>query len=453
MKARKFSGHDAHRVLSGMVHNSEVVSRIAAKWVPEGMFASRNENLIGHWAVDYWRKYNQPIGENVETTAARWASSSHRSEASISALEKTLSAVVSKDGERMNPDYILDVAGRLFNRVAMRRLIDNVESDLDRGDVDRGGARLEEWRRVEMGAGAVIKLGEDFDSWLQALEGESIRPLVTYPGALGTFLGGEVSRDSLVVFMGSSKRGKSWWLIDLAFRAARQRCRVAYFEAGDMSQRQVQLRLGQRSLLRPRSDRICILPTGWNDEGELITESRQLSPVSARDCFRRWKKLLRGRDRFRLSCHSNSSLSVSGIESYLSSWARDGWVADVVVIDYADILAPPAGRWEYRHAINENWKHLRRISQDYHCAVVTATQADAQSYDKALLSRKNFNEDRRVHDHVTAMIGINMTTEEKKKGVCRLNWLDRRGEDFNEQRQVKVAGCLDVGCPSLKSMI
>jgi hypothetical protein len=126
-------------------------------------------------------------------------------------------------------------------------------------------------------------------------------------------------------------------------------------------------------------------------------------------------------------------------------------VPDAVVIDYADITAPYPGVKEGRDQINENWMHLRRISQDYHCLVLTATQADADSYSRRLMGRKNFSDDRRKHDHVTAMLGLNVTDEDKEVGITRVNFLDRREGGYTEKGQVWVAGCLAIGCPVLKS--
>ena len=91
------------------------------------------------------------------------------------------------------------------------------------------------------------------------------------------------------------------------------------------------------------------------------------------------------------------------------------------------------------------------MSQEFHCLVLTATQADAESYDRGLITLRNFSNDRRKNDHVTGMIGLNTTTEEKDMGIYRLNWLKRRDAAFSERQQYKVAGCLDIGCPVMLS--
>ena len=153
----------------------------------------------------------------------------------------------------------------------------------------------------------------------------------------------------------------------------------------------------------------------------------------------------------RLSCHPNSSLTVGGIRAILQNWERTGWVPDVIVIDYADILAPPHGIADTRDQINSTWKQLRALSQSTHSLVVTATQADAASYNTNTIGRANFSEDKRKLAHVTGLVGLNANSDEKECGILRLNWIVLRESAFTETQCVHVAGCLEIGNPAVKS--
>jgi hypothetical protein len=463
LKVHRHENKHAKRIIAAMIWDPTVAARVASRWKPEGLFASRHENMIAGWCVKYISVYDKPIGRYVLALFDEWAQGPGKNqEATIGLVEKLLGHVMEEyehDGEDHSADYVIDLAGKHFDEVRMKQLVEEVQDYLEVHDVDAAYEEIMKLNRVELGQGAIFKPGEDYEGWREALDMSQLRPLITYPGPLGKFLGSELARDSFVVFMGSAKRGKSWWLLDAAYRAARQRRRVVYFEAGDLSHRQVKLRMAMRALRRPKpgDGGTFEVPIefektdGDEPERKVKAEKRKLAEVTASEVLREWKRIQRKKDLFRLSCHSNSSLSVQMISATLQDWAREDWVADVVVIDYADILAPPAGITETREKVNESWKHLRRISQDFHCLVLTATQADASSYKQGLLGRWNFTDDRRKHDHVTAMIGINVTDEDKEKQVSRLNYIDRRGDAFTERSQVHVAGCLDIGCPAIKS--
>ena len=115
--------------------------------------------------------------------------------------------------------------------------------------------------------------------------------LAAHFGMLGEFLGREFGRDSFVAFMASSKRGKSFWLADLDYRAVRQGCRVVHFEAGDLSQRQVMRRFGMRVLRRPRLDKTVQVPVEWeHNDKELKWRSRELAGVTPQEAFKAWEK-------------------------------------------------------------------------------------------------------------------------------------------------------------------
>ena len=89
--------------------------------------------------------------------------------------------------------------------------------------------------------------------------------------------------------------------------------------------------------------------------------------------------------------HSSGSLSAEQLAAHVANGEREGWVPDVIVLDYADLLALPSGM-EKREGIDETWRRLRRLSQDFHCCVVTATQGDAASYRASLIRAGNFSE-------------------------------------------------------------
>jgi hypothetical protein len=155
---------------------------------------------------------------------------------------------------------------------------------------------------------------------------------------------------------------------------------------------------------------------------------------------------------FKISAHPNSSLAVEDIKGILNDLQnQESWNPDVIIIDYADILDMDRGGFEGRDRYNEVWKRLRSLSQQLHCLVVTATQADAQSYTEKVVRRSNFSEDKRKLAHVTACYGINQIEEEKTRGLMRLNYIARREGEYSEGKCIWCASCLGIGNPAKKS--
>ena len=460
MKVTRHDGKAEGRILTALVVDDTVATHIAPKWREGGMFRSRWANLIGGWCVDYARTYGKAPGAHIEDIFNGWAEKGPDDETVglVDDFLGGLSGAYEDEAESINSQYIIDQAGEHFNGVLIENTTEQALAYTRRGEGEKAVSVLNKWNRVELGVGAGVDVLVDADAVRQAFE-DKADPLIKYPGALGRFFGDQLGRDEFVATTGATGRGKTWWLLDMAWMGLRQGRCVAFFEVGDMSQAQMLRRFACRAAQHPLKAPYEIeVPVGITNQGEgpadVETETKVFSgPLDAGKANKALKKMSRRRvDKLRLSTHPNSSVNIHGIVSTLDSWERAGWVADVVIIDYADILAmPPGFQPGDREAINETWKQMRNLSQARHCLVVTATQADAGSYGADLIRRGNFSDDRRKNDHVTAMFGINATEAEKELGITRLNWTKRREESYLESRCVHVAGCLHIGRPHMVS--
>ncbi len=462
MKVSEHSAVEAKRILTAMVVSDLALGRIAERWHTDGLFRVRWANLVGGWCTAYFRKYGKAPQGDIRGLFESWAGRTN-DDSTVDLVDRflgDLSEEYEAEAEDINPDYLVDLAGGHFNAVLLERMAETVRGHIDRGDVTKAIETASKWDRVDMGVGAGVDVLQDRAAIQEAFEAKK-DPLIKYPGALGQFFSDQFGRDEFMAFTGATGRGKTWWLIDIAWMGIRQGRRVAFFEVGDMSQHQIMRRLMCRSAGHPiKQPYTFTVPTDISrEEGALVAdvETKELTFPGALDWGRAWasceKKTRRHKKPLlRLSVHPNSSINVEGIASTLDIWEREGWVPDVVVVDYADILAIPTGYSPGdRDAINETWKQLRNLSQTRHILVATATQADANSYDAHTIRRGNFSDDRRKNDHVTGMYGVNATEEEQELGIFRINCTKRREEAYSESRCVHVAGCLSIGRPHMKS--
>jgi hypothetical protein len=452
-------------VLTACVVSRSVLARISARWDGR-LFSSDWGNLIAGWCVDHFRKHNTAPGKEVIYPFQDWSQKT-KDEATVRTVESFLghlSDQYSRLKKEVNATLVLEQADKLFNRVRAQRLAEAIEADLDDGNDDRALKRVQEFSKVELSAKSGVDLFQDAEVWRKAFEEDiDAEPVVKYPGALGKFFGKSLRKGNFLSYIAKNKAGKSFFLIDLAWRAMENRQRVAFFAVGDMTQGQMIERLAARLSNRPVDAKTFQWPKsiepGAGPEGDPAVErveKETTDRLTIGDCLdkMRWyeKTVLRSKESyFKLACYENYSVNVLGVRSALEEWLDNGERIDVVLIDYADLLAPVDGKVDTREQINTTWKYLRSISQKYHVLLVTATQADAQSFKSGLLSRVNFSEDRRKLDHVTGMIGINQRPEEEENEVVRLNWVNRREEKAPERKVVYVAGSRDCCNPCVVS--
>lgn len=449
-------------VLVGMVTSDAVLSRLTPKWEKGGLFASRWENLLGFWCVSYFRKYAKAPNKAIEGLFARWAAEHAGDKETVGLVEDFLAGLAGEYASKaksLNPEFVVDQAAEHFNEVRLARLRDEIDGDISAGKGSDAFKRLANFRKVEIGLGSYVKVFQDEDAWKRAVRsGVQAESLVKYPGALGEFYGPALARDNFVAFLAPMKRGKSFLMYDLAHRAVMQRRRVAYFQVGDLTEDQQLARIAVRTLRRPLRASKYRYPVSIEKDKPVWEERVVKDSITEEEAWARAKKwhlekVKSADDYLRLSTHANSSLTVEALNARLEDWQADGWVPDIVVIDYADILAAPPGYSESRDGVNHNWKALRRLSQERHCLVVTATQANAASFNERNLDMSHFSEDNRKFAHVTGMVGLNQVDEEKKAGVMRLNWIVLREQEFHRRDFVCVVPCLAIGDPCVLSFV
>lgn len=459
LNVQKRDPSSERQVLIGMASYKVVLGPIASRWTEAGLFASKWANLIGGWCVEHHKKFNCAPKRAIEHYYRDWAETGDRETADmVESLLVGLSDEAQRLERNMMPDHLLDIAAQLFERVQIKRLIEQADAYLEMGQVDKARNAIGRSRKIEIGLGAGINVLTDDAAFEAALE-HVPESLIKYPDALGNFFADALYRGGFVAFMGRQKIGKSFLLQDLAWQAVEQGRNVAYFECGDSSEPEILQRLAARICCRPIKAERYSVPTwmetsGNRDLPQMRSAQREthknLSVEEERQARRTWADRV-GPNRFKLSCHPADSLTVPHVETILEAWGRDDWHPDVVVLDYADIMAAADAKFEKRDQVNQTWIRLRALSQRNRCLVLTATQIKAEGFDAWLLGREHFSEDNRKYNHVTGMVGINQTDKEKENGIYRLNWILGRQLKFAEKKCVWTAGCLATGEPFLLS--
>jgi hypothetical protein len=447
MRVKSVSALDELQILKACIVNNTALKQIDAIG-SDAKFKSKYAQLVLSWCLSHLREYGEAPGpENIEASLAKWEAT--QSDPAVrESVEKLLARVGSSE---INADLIADKIGVYFSRNSLNKLKEKIEDSILEGDVQAAVDAVSSWKRVEVGKDKSVDVLADADEMLAAFEYEQ-EALVKMQGGLGRFFGNELCRDGFIAFMGPEKRGKTFAMIEIGWRAMLQKRKVAFIGLGDMSKPQYLKRLAVRAARRPlqRGDYQVPKKVQWNADDEAKSQVTQwkhmqfmtpMTPEEAVEGLDRVRALVGGdQPLFKLAAYPNSTMGVPSIEAVLDGWARDGWEPDVIILDYADLLLPPRSGMDERASSNENWKQLRKISQERHCLVVTATQASAASYESYVVTKSMFSEDKRKLAHVTGLVGLNQTEEEKEDGIMRLNWIVRRDAAFNETECCLLAG-------------
>lgn len=479
MKLESYQDQIGRKILTAMIVDKRALAKLSSEWQgKELQFSTSWMNMIAKWCTQYYEKYGDAPKARIKDRFCSWAAKRRNDDANVGLVELFLAGLsdeyvrLEQAHEDVNSDHIIDLSASYFDEIVNGEKLRISQGLFQQGKIDEAHEVLNSIRRIDLGAGEGIDFLRKDEELRECFEDDDDEQLIIYPGVFGHFVNGLLQRDHLVSFLGPEKSAKSFMLHDMAYHAVKNRKKVAFFEVGDMGRKQVKRRFLTRITQYPARSPIgkwpCVIQypteiTPPKAKGEIadvvFTQKEFDKPLDfergllLRDKF--ISRNLKSKDRYyELFVYPNSTINVKGIAAKLDQYEIEyGWVPDVVIIDYADILDAPAGtqRLDERQQINKTWKQLRSLSQERHILVITATQANRESYTKTTLDRRNISEDKRKLAHVNGVIGINSTSDEKDKGIIRFNIIAERDREYSAGRVVYAASCLALANPVVVS--
>lgn len=462
MRVEEADGGVERKILLACITRSDFLGRIYNR-LGKDPCKSRWSNVLYAWCKDHYAQYKRAPGKEIESLFATYASNGTDKDTART-LERflaSLSGEYEKEQEEIQLDYTLDLAEKHFNTVLLSKMQEEITALLRTGKVKQALKIREKFKKVELNAPAFVNVLEDIEAQRKALEDKQ-KVLIRYPGPAGDFFGNELAEDSFIGIMAPPKGQKSFLLLDLAWRAMRQHRRVAYFQVGDLTKNQIIRRFQRRAAYRPlgareiRTPNGIMLPSGAGKELAIVdfTEKKyedELSWEVGQKAFARALKKSRGG--IRLAYHPTKTVNAVDIQTTLARWDEEGWLAQVVILDYAGNLAPIDPRELKDEQIATTWATLRQISEVRNCLMITGNQTNKEGFRSWVLTRNNFRGSLMILAHVTAFLGINMTEEEKERNIVRYNWIERREEGFNESKCLYCASCLEIANPIIVSCL
>lgn len=495
------------KICIGVITSTEYLQGIQSIWDLK-LIESSTAKLLCTWAKEYFDHYEKAPDVNIESIYLTKVSSLQKEQAEW--IEGILTSLSDESvTSSINIPYLIDQTKQYFKERSLRILADDIQFELDKGRLNTAEEILNQYTPVLANEAAFLDpFSIDAREIVKTAFAEREKPLIKFPKAFGAFINRELIKGGFVALMGSEKKGKSMLLLEMAMQAMKTGSHVAFFQAGDMTELQQLRRLAIYLTERSDEERYCKgqwLPmpdcllhqldqceSASREENSMqpfknpkeitfeslvhavkknpehspchnCTSNRQgaawlkwieaKQPLTWSHAYKALRKFGRQQaTNFRISTHANGTLSVQGLKGILSQWEKQsGFIPDVIIIDYADLLVADNSRFDFRHQQNSIWQQLRNLSQEKNALVLTVTQIAARGYSKELLSMDDFSEDKRKIAHVTALYGLNQTADEKRIGLMRINELVVREADFDSTRPVTILQRLQIGKPFLGS--
>ena len=481
------------------------------EYLDPSMFTNFLTKNVAQWCLDFYDKYNKSpklhIRDLYEANKEKVdETTSGLIELYLANLSDTFAAL-----DSYNEEFATERLVDYLNLSRVANLMDEVGDSLDRVDAQKVIDTMQDYQPIRLNSNPSCS----YDDLLYLAEDRlEMPPLMEYPGALGQLLG-PVSRSSFNVILATEKRGKSQFMLYFAKLAAKKKRRVLFISAGDMTLEEISERerlaaTGMNQKLKepqmvyqpvldckqaqngecmefdfpnlnlPSGEKLIpeevletypdhipctkcrrseknwkeFKPAVWWQPVEMLPVSKETVNKALQEYQHQFKKLCGKKGKVDFLFFATKTCQPEDIEAELKKRMEAGEPVDVLVVDYMDILAAPnrARRMDERNQINATWEELRRISQVYDLALITATQGNRSMYDSDA-EQGSTSEDKRKAAHVTCMFALNQKPYEKEQGLIRVNVLFKRDGDANMMQEATVLHAFSLGKVHIASFL
>ena len=507
MKITNIDGGLDRRVLTAMIVSTGFLREVRDMYAPE-LLSGAYARTVASWCLEHFEKYGEAPGRHVEDYFRGAIKSKRIQKEQVELVQQFLTGLSSEyvqasGNAGLNIDFLLDETERWFKSRDLHVMRDEIDQALERGEDPKTIEELVRKRkRIERAQAGGFEPYKDEDRIAAMFEAPA-EPLLHLSGAMGELLDHAMAREQLIGIEAPEKSGKTFIMTEIEQAACRARCNVARFEFGDLTEAQLMKRIYASLTGRPTNKRwtneklVCVKDC-WacqigactvkggprqdsiRQEGDFaipiasdsykpckyiehcesirptVTRVNQTHPnvMEREDVDEVRASMLRrmGNSRFMVHSSASKTMTIADVEAQLVRWKEQiGFVPDVIIADYADIMASEPGAASERESQNLRWAGWRRVSQQWHSLCVVATQANADARGKENLGRHSWSEDKRKDAHMTGKIAIQRTLAEEELGLSRLSWILGREEEFGMMDQAVLVQHLRICRPVVSS--
>lgn len=221
-------------------------------------------------------------------------------------------------------------------------------------------------------------------------------------------------RRELSVLMGSAKSGKTAHLLQFSANASKAGYNVLYCTL-EVSARIISERLDA-----------CISNTMIRDlEDNIMSVDTAIKVRQAKS------------GRLIIHEYPSGSMTPRMLRRLIEKYRNRGIIFDLVVVDYADIMAPDFRTDNVIENSKEIYIGLRALAFEFDCAMLTATQSNREGIKATVVKAEHVAEDFNKIRTADLVISINATDEERANGEERLYFAASRNQESGFTVRVK----------------
>ena len=448
-KKNKIDVSDESKIITSMIISSDFIKNIK-EFCETSLLEIKMSKIVCQWCLDYYKKYNSAPKKTIKDIYENEKEELDEDTADL-IHEFLVTLNNNYDDKNYNVDYEVDRAERFFRLKKLKRATEQLNGAIAAGKPDEAENIMKDFRRAKIIRSTGVDVFSDNNSMANVFFSEDDDYLLKFPGDLGKMLGGW-NREDLIAVVAPPKRGKSWWMQEIAILAIMQGLKVLFVSL-EMPEKQVLRRIYMRILSETKGGKEAEVQVPYFDDYGNIKQKTSFKKGIKHNRTKKKLKSIKNMVKnsgFRVVCYPAYSLDIDEFSDVIDNLEYyDDFVPDVIICDYFDIFRT-SKKADHRNQIDYIWKIGRSIAQIKHLLFVTGTHSNRGTFNRDI-EEGDITEDIRKLNHVAAMFALNQTPDEKKQGIMRVKSLINRHDDFDTTEEVVVLQQLKIGRPYLDS--
>lgn len=499
------------QIITGMIMSPQILREVQRIY-REGSLVLPYAATVARWCLDYFEEFKEAPQSHIQDIYRRHKDS-FPDESKAALIEEFLCSISSEfvKAKQTNEDYMLKGTEEYFRSRAIYRLEFDLKRKRIAGKIEEAESLISGFTRVARPITTGVDPFRDMEYVADAFNIDNKERMFALPGDLGRMIG-PFHRGWFGMIVGSTGRGKTWWLMEIAMRALHKGYNVA-FVSMEMTEKQMIRRFYHWIMARPskrwagdillprldcvfnqdgscshrwRSSRVPLL-VGKRKEMPSFSNAQRAGYIVCIRCRARegyeadykpavWyamqtfepidldegmrkagqlsKYLWRGA-KLKLLTFPAKTLSIRDLRVMMANWENyEGWNADLVITDYADKMASDEKREkERRHVLEDISSSHKGLALEKNALVFSASQSNTSRDEERDVGSGDFAEAISKKNEIDVGCSLNQLDEEKRRGIMRVKNMKQRHDDFSLSETCMVLQQLKIGKPYITSCL
>lgn len=365
--------------------------------------------------LEYYEQYGRPI-----TLKALEVKLAAMKDEDRFVKDKVIELFETEPPDEDSIDFLRDFAEGYLRRRQSEVIMTEYADALDKGDIDEIQAILDAGLKdltATTGVEPAQVMTDDIEAtleWIAAAYEDDSRAIPTGIPSLDALLLGGARPGEMNVYLAPPNHGKSQWLTHVSREGWKRNKNVVYFsfEMGEV--------LVTQRFLSPIVD-------------ELVTRIPFADQARLKRLYTKYVKVHGLQGKFAVKRFPARQANVRHITDVLNYYEDTGVFCDLLVVDYADLVAPMRPAMDRRNDTTAAYEELRNLVVERDLCFWTASQTNRMGLKSKIVKMEHLAEDFSKAMTADNIVAQSQTDKEKKVGEARLFLAKCRNNGQGEQ--------------------